>query len=346
MVRFLGSFAKVLQTVPPAATALAAGMLLFDETAVPLTLSTAIFLEATHYITCAVGSRAFSSDEFRAQTLPEREDEEQLALWQQCLDETSSSSSVSTADFIRGWFIPSERASRPADGEELTVTLAELQRENVADWLAYALYAIAPSALDDEQADHVDAAIQMLEKRLTDERAPTRHNDFRFTFPAGHNSEVVAMRLNVDTPQTNMMQRPLFYYAISDALLGGLVTPHFMRARGFKQHRAQAQGHEYKRGQGGLSYWFHPGDEAALGDADLPAELLEREIGQGRAEGAGGSSTGGGARQTKRAAAPLIFVHGVGLGPLPYTKFIEEMLSNSDGAPMLVVELPDRKSVV
>lgn len=212
-VRFLGSFAKVLQTVPPAATALAAGMLLFDETAVPLTLSTAIFLEATHYITCAVGSRAFSSDEFRAQTLPEREDEEQLALWQQCLDETSSSSSVSTADFIRGWFIPSERASRPADGEELTVTLAELQRENVADWLAYALYAIAPSALDEEQADHVDAAIQMLEKRLTDERAPTRHNDFRFTFPAGHNSEVVAMRLNVDTPQTNMMQRPLFYCA-------------------------------------------------------------------------------------------------------------------------------------
>lgn len=39
-------------------------------------------------------------------------------------------------------------------------------------------------------------------------------------------------------------------------------------------------------------------------------------------------------------ATPIVFVHGVGLGPLPYLGFITEMLDNSNGAPMMVIELP------
>jgi len=40
-----------------------------------------------------------------------------------------------------------------------------------------------------------------------------------------------------------------------------------------------------------------------------------------------------------RASTPLVFVHGVGLGPLPYIGFIEDLTRSSDG-PLIVIELP------
>jgi len=42
--------------------------------------------------------------------------------------------------------------------------------------------------------------------------------------------------------------------------------------------------------------------------------------------------------RARRASSPVVFVHGVGLGPLPYLGFIEQLLQ--DGSPLLVLELP------
>jgi len=45
------------------------------------------------------------------------------------------------------------------------------------------------------------------------------------------------------------------------------------------------------------------------------------------------------AETSAQAATPLVFVHGVGLGPLPYVGFIEELTKQSNG-PTIVIELP------
>ena len=127
-----------------------------------------------------------------------------------------------------------------------------------------------------------------------------------------------------------------------------------MRKRGFSLHRT-----------GTLTYWYHPGEvggtnaedseaDAATAaaaaaanaasttveapavasiDADgrpPPTELFEQGSGeQGRGNQAGAKDP-----------TPIVFVHGVGLGPLPYKGLIDNMLTNARGAPMLVLELP------
>lgn len=122
------------------------------------------------------------------------------------------------------------------------------------------------------------------------------------------------MRINVDAPACNTLQRPLFYYALTDGLVGGLVTPAVMRARGFTLHRCRAS-----RNRNSLEYWYHPGAKVAPVGPECGRQ---------------------GTPPTQPTLTPLVFVHGVGIGPLPYAHFISELLHSSDGAPMLVVELP------
>ena len=61
----------------------------------------------------------------------------------------------------------------------------------------------------------LDEAMAMLESALT---APFRRP---FAFPDGYNDAIVPIRLNIDPPSTNIRARPLFYYAVTDRLLGG-----------------------------------------------------------------------------------------------------------------------------
>merc|ERR1719305_509649 len=82
----------------------------------------------------------------------------------------------------------------------------------------------------------------MLEAKLGRPDAP-------FRFPPGRASGVTAMKLNLDPPASNTLPRPLFYYAVTDLLVCGVITPLLMRAQGFRHHRMR-----------GVSYWFHPGE--------------------------------------------------------------------------------------
>ena len=90
-----------------------------------------------------------------------------------------------------------------------------------------------------------------------------------------------------------------------------------MRARGFTKFK-----------EGALAYWYHPGD--GCGGDGCAVDDATAGVSEGR--------------------TPLVFVHGVGLGPLPYIGFIEKLLEGDDpkeeatttGQPTIVVELPFR----
>ena len=81
-----------------------------------------------------------------------------------------------------------------------------------------------------------------------------------------------------------------------------------MRRRGFRQ---------YKRP--GLTYWYRPELD---GNTD-PASPVETRT----------------SASAVKSRTPLVFVHGVGLGPLPYLSFVDRLTSSTDGA-LIVVELP------
>ena len=74
----------------------------------------------------------------------------------------------------------------------------------------------------------LEEALSMLEERLTREQRakwrlmPSGAPD-AFAFPAGYNKEVRSFTLNLDPPSCNIKTRPLFYYALTDGLLCGLV---------------------------------------------------------------------------------------------------------------------------
>ena len=327
--------------IPPAATAgvVALAALPVDELALPLYFTLPLVLEAAHYVVSATSSRAFSGK--AAVSLPERDAGEMVHLWRQCLADPT----ITTEDFITGWFASSDRKEAPKNGDDIAITLDQLQRDNVAEWLAYALYATELNALDEEQSLRLEEALAMLEERLTREQRakwrlmPSGAPD-AFAFPAGYNKEVRSFTLNLDPPSCNIKTRPLFYYALTDGLLCGLVTPVLMRKRGFTLYR-----------EGGLPYWYHPGDpEVAAAEAaahagaaaaaaaaeahssasdarPLPKELLE----SGRGTPADDAPVG---------PPPIVFVHGVGLGPMPYIGLVDEILEGARGAPMLVLELP------
>lgn len=113
-----------------------------------------------------------------------------------------------------------------------------------------------------------------------------------------------------------------------------------MRQRGFTLHT-----------EGRLTYWYHPGDAdaaaaeagacaAAAGKSDEEVAAASAEARAAKAAAAKSgkdrrpppkelteSGRGAPASDAADGPAPLVFVHGVGLGPLPYFNMIDEMLS-------------------
>lgn len=158
--------------------------------------------------------------------------------------------------------------------------------------------------------------MEMLEARLSAHlhkgqlAAGLRGGRPSFRFPEGRMPGIRAMRINLDSPARHFRSRPLFYYLLTDVLACGLVTPLLMRSKGFRRYK-----------QGPLSYWYHAGLPRP-GDAEPKERVAEPEAKAGGAE------------------TPVVFVHGVGLGPLPYIGFIDELLLQAAEAPLMVLELP------
>ena len=296
LVKTLYIVAWFLQTLPPAAaiSLLASGLI--EDFALPIGLSLYIAAEAMYYVLSLASSRSRmlkpltlvggrASKEIASSSSAAATAEERLSTWARCLaDKTTDAEAL-----ITGWFY---KKSHALNGEQELVRLDELHEGNVREWLAWSVCGRDDGGAADTQ--ELDEALAMLEAALSTRRQP-------FTFPTGFHPRVVSMRLNADPPSTHIKPRPLFYYAVTDGLLGGLVTPHKMRSRGFKYHVAE-----------GLTYWYHPGSPTTCPD---------------------------GRPRDSPACTPLVFVHGVGLGPLPYVGFIEQLSEQSAG-PVMIIELP------
>ena len=119
----------------------------------------------------------------------------------------------------------------------------------------------------------------------------------------------------------------------------------------------------------GVSYWFHPGEAspsssassssssnptAAAAASTLAATEDDRSLellaaasphpealppsASASASTANGGEEAGDANSPDGSETPLVFVHGVGLGPLPYLGFIRRLAGSR--APTIVLELP------
>ena len=294
-------FAQLNQLWPPLATALAACLLMLRRTGLhrpPLVLTTLLGVEAAHH--CYARLRSYARG--RSHTRPERSGASQLELWRKCLDEDTT---ISAADFIRGWFLPSQHK-----GTE--VRLSELRRDNVAEFISYAVHSRRVDELDAVAGAEIERCICMVEERVAAEEAV-----IGFRFEEGYNDQLSAMTLNLDPPSSTMQPRPLLYYLLTD-VLASTVTGAIMHARGFRRYS-----------EGKLSYWHHSGDVAGPSDkmSDRMCRVTHLDV-----AGASGEAT------------PLVFVHGVGLGLTPYLDFLKRLreLRSSGGhrPPMLVLELP------
>lgn len=289
---------------------------LADEMALPLSLSLYLALEALHYLwtsTCSLMEPA--------QRVESTTTEERLHTWRRCLADTTTSCEA----MITGWFY-----RKDAGQADSAVRLEELTRGNVREWLAWALAIGKGEKLLEAEEAEVDVAMKMLEEALSrQQRRP-------FHFPDGHVATIASMRLNRDPPSCNVRPRPLFYYAITDLAINGLYTPHKMKAAGFKYYVAE-----------GLSYWYHPGRPSGSGATSSSSSATAAGTSSDAAAGVQAMEDAPSVAEPSRvdpihqhasASKPVVFVHGVGLGPLPYLGFIEQLLEG--GGPLLVVELP------
>ena len=59
--------------------------------------------------------------------------------------------------------------ARQRNGESISVSLDELHHDNVADWLAYALYAMPLRKLPAASVKEVESGVELLEARLSAE---------------------------------------------------------------------------------------------------------------------------------------------------------------------------------
>ena len=282
LVKALYATSLLLQAMPPAAAVALVGTLtFFDEMALPLGLSVWLSAETLHYLVSMASTsqrpQQHESDESASA-------EERLATWSKCLADKTSN----PEDLITGWFYHKSTAQ---NGAQDAVRLEELRDGNVKEWLAWSLGIgeASPSAnIDLTKSSDLHQAFAMLEAALSN------HLGRPFGFRRGYDERIASMRLNSDPPARNIRPRPLLYYAVTDGIIGGLVTPHKMRALGYSYHVAD-----------GLSYWYHPSKPEYKRRATLDTAAR----GHGPISGA---STAPHASRT-----PLVFVHGVGIGPLP-----------------------------
>lgn len=131
---------------------------------------------------------------------------------------------------ISGWFFGAEVNS--------------LKKENVEEWLAWALFHNMPGSLTVEQKEEMKCIYEDTEKWA------------EVTFPMGYNKEVRSMRLTMDPIPS--IHRPLVYYVFTAGVFN-LVTRMFMASHKFQLCRS-----------GTLWYWHRSGTNSTDAKADIP----------------------------------------------------------------------------
>jgi len=288
-IQSLVAFSILLQCIPYGSLVLScadAASALLDF---PVIIHWWLLLESSYFVSTQVSTR------WQYKGNPQTSPSDCLEAWRKCVQDPT----ISAEEFITGWFYTKE-----ADGTYSVPSLADIRQDNVLEWISWSIFNAHPRELNATQHAELDAALAMLQDRLTQDVARARgltlgwplSAQTPFTFARGLSTRLRSKRLNLEAPATNIRPRPLFYYAITDVIIGGLVTPCVMTMQGFSKHHID-----------GLTYWYRPPSPGSAGAAPSTR-------------------------------TPLVFVHGVGLGPLPYMGFVAELCSLR--APTLVLEIP------
>lgn len=244
-------------------------------------------------------------------------------LWRRILADPGSGGSV--ASFASAWFqrpvwappvalapwlLPSvlrHSMSRLPTAEE--VTYDELHLCDVEAWLAWGLMGKRRRDLDADEMGELRDLVGDLEAAAGSGRRlkPRRP-------PGSPRAPFTPMRPQVDP--VRWTARPLLYYAISHLVGRAWYTPRTMRAARFGPRTTLACAAATPR-QARLSYFYRPG--GACG---------------------GAAADGGGTAQPppQQQTTPFVFIHGIGVGPAPYSSYLDG-LAEASGAPVIAMEL-------
>ncbi|KAI9318690.1 hypothetical protein BX666DRAFT_1855065 [Dichotomocladium elegans] len=176
----------------------------------------------------------------------------------------------------------------------------EICRENLAEWIAWAFFA-AP--LEDvlEDRDNADELYWMVD---------SFQSRFHVDIKPGYDDEIVALRLTLDPVQA--YHRPLAFYVMISMMTTCISRFFFQMGFGFARYGPEIPS--------SLSLWWLSGDDGA-------ASLSTTE------------SLCYWFRDGDRTKKPVVFVHGIGPGFMPYLFFLYNLLRLTP-APVFCVELP------
>ncbi|KAI9497206.1 Alpha/Beta hydrolase protein [Zychaea mexicana] len=228
---------------------------------------------------------------------------ERRTLYYNCINNI-----IDVEEWLSGWFM---RAHDP----EQNPTIEEIRRENLAEWIAWAFFAQPlEGVLEDEAA--TDEMYWMIDHFA---------EKFELNFTPGYDEDIIAFRLTLDPVQA--YHRPLVFYLfiISMTYLNTIL----MHCWGFKKFGPDIPS--------ALSLWSNTSEAAS-------ATLFSATARSSSAPSTPSTSTLTGRvaywyREGKRTdKKPIIFIHGIGPGLLPYLKFVYHLIDID--APLFCVEQP------
>jgi pimeloyl-ACP methyl ester carboxylesterase len=219
---------------------------------------------------------------------------------------------ISIEEFFEGWFHGAP--------------IATIKRDNVEEFIAYGFHCARLADLTDEERCGVTTYVARVEAKYGQRFGPGRNPDVRFM---AHLWEPL-----------RVLHKPLALHALAEVMR--LATDGALWAAGFESGVTAC----------GFRYWIKKGatassDHPPSRPASAPAFALSTLGGLARRRAALRScdsassldaAATGGAPSTDPDSAPILFVHGVGLGLTPYLPLILELSRLLPGRPVVLLE--------
>eukprot|EP00466_Bigelowiella_natans_P011570 jgi/Bigna1/90197/estExt_fgenesh1_pg.C_650012 len=260
-----------------------------------------------------------------------------LLLWQRCLNSVPS-----VLEFTESWFRFTADDDDDDDGDDDTrvrgggghhkseglgrakVSYQEILRENVREWVAWGLWGAEKP--DDVPGKELELLVNELERACREEvkekeqqqqQRRKSHKDKQQFAPQGgggegKNTEISSLRFTYEPVKG--LWKPFCLYIAMEMLwgIGALVLV--------------CLGFQYSS-EGEVAYWVRRGQH------------------QGTKEGGGGGGGGGGGYDSNNISTPhdpIILLHGIGLGVLPYVNTIWKLLKTEHWSRTLIaIESPE-----
>ncbi|KAF8470419.1 hypothetical protein DFH94DRAFT_637653 [Russula ochroleuca] len=202
---------------------------------------------------------------------------EREALFHKCAD-------TMTSESISGWFLRSPGR--------------QIWRDNVVDWLLWALFSVRNSDTHSEWEDELDYYITVMGEHVG------------YPLRPGSNPEMQCLRLTMDS--VHMVHRPFVWYMI--VCFVDTLTSIALYIQGFTHYNTRKWLHVFpprpllslfsqtsRDTETNIPYWYRPHRS--------PTKL------------------------------PILFIHGIGIGLLPYVAFLRELAAQDPDVGILAIEI-------